>query len=229
MAETLQIQRFADRMFAENCYLVHRSTGSRAMVIDPGLQADDVLAEVQSRGLTVEWIVNTHGHIDHVAGNRRVADATGARLILHPGDAALLRALPQQKTMIEEMGLPLPVEIRESPEPDAWFEDGGVFEFDEVRFEVLHTPGHSPGGVCLRHEGTVFVGDTLFQGSIGRTDLTGGSMPQLVRSIRENLFRLPGDTVCWPGHGEPTTVADEREFNPFVSDRAIGARLQERR
>ena len=97
------------------------------------------------------------------------------------------------------------------------------FEFDGLRFEVIHTPGHSPGGVCLYHERTLMVGDTLFQGSIGRTDLPGGSTDQLIASIREKLFRLPGDTVCYPGHGPETTLEFERRTNLFVSDRAVGA------
>ena len=124
---------------------------------------------------------------------------------------------------LQLMGFGGGFDVPDSPRPDALFDEGAPFEFDGLRFEVIHTPGHSPGGVCLYLEGTLIVGDTLFMGSIGRTDLPGGSTSQLVASIRGKLFRLPGETVCWPGHGPETTLEHERRTNMFVSDSAVGA------
>jgi glyoxylase-like metal-dependent hydrolase (beta-lactamase superfamily II) len=178
---------------------------------------------LRDRGLTLDWIINTHGHVDHVAGNKFFKDHTDAKLIIHPADAELAQRASQQMRSLQLMGFATEVDVSDSPAPDELFEEGVPFEFDGVKFEVIHTPGHSPGGVCLYTPGTLVVGDTLFMGSIGRTDLPGGSTDQLIASIRGKLFRLPGETVCWPGHGPETTLEHERRTNMFVSDRAVGA------
>jgi glyoxylase-like metal-dependent hydrolase (beta-lactamase superfamily II) len=120
------------------------------------------------------------------------------------------------------------IQADDSPPPDADFEDGKPFVFDGAEFDVIHTPGHSPGGVCLMLGNRLLVGDTLFKGSVGRSDLPGGSHQVLVESVRNKLFRLPGETICLPGHGPETTLAEERASNPFVSDRAADIYLQER-
>lgn len=223
----LIVHRFIDRWFAENCYVVVGPSGTQALVIDPGLQAEQVVEGIERHGLTVETVVNTHGHIDHVAGNALVCEKTGAPLVAHAADLAMINDVPQQQRRLEKMGIRLDFDLPASPRPQMLLEEGKPFAFDGIAFDVIHTPGHSPGGVCLVHGETMFVGDTLFQGSIGRTDLPGGSMPDLVHSIREKLFRLPGSTLCWPGHGETTTLEEERRSNPFVSDRAVGQASRE--
>jgi glyoxylase-like metal-dependent hydrolase (beta-lactamase superfamily II) len=208
--------------FAENCYLLTGTSGKKAALVDPGFDSEILLDLLGERGLELEWIVNTHAHVDHIAGNRYFKERTGARLILHPGDRDLLS---QARSHARMFGL----EVEDSPPPDAWFDESEPFVFDGVRFQVIHTPGHSPGGVCLHWDGHLLVGDTLFKGSVGRSDLPGGSHEVLVRSIRRKLFPLPGETVCHPGHGPETTLDEERRGNPFVSDRAVGAEPEERR
>lgn len=216
MHDALELSRFTLGPFLENCYLLVGPSGKRAAVVDPGLESEVVLDEIRSRGLQLDWIINTHGHLDHVAGNRFFKEQTGAPIVIHEADAGFLEQLEQQGRMF---GL----SVLNSPPPDHHFIDGQPFLFDGVPLEVIHTPGHSPGGVCLRFGRRMLVGDTLFQGSIGRTDLPGGSLAQLVASIRDRLFTLPGETLCYPGHGDETTLQTEQRDNPFVSDRAVGA------
>lgn len=215
MKSGLELTRHTLGPFEQNCYLMVGPSGRRAAIVDPGLDSESLLELLEGRGLELEWIVNTHGHLDHAAGNRFFKERTGARLIIHPDDSPFL-------TQLQRSGTLFGLELENSPPPDAHFRDGQPFRFDGLDFEVIHTPGHSPGGVCLRLDRTMLVGDTLFCGSIGRTDLPGGSHEQLIRSIRERLFPLPGDTVCYPGHGPETTLDQERRHNPFVSDQAVG-------
>lgn len=207
--------RFTFGPFEENPYLLVGPSGRKAMLVDPGIGSEPILDLALERGLEIVAIVNTHAHLDHVAANAFFKERTGAPIALHAADLPLLANVERQGAMF---GLRVPP----SPEPDVELKEGEPFLFDGVAFEVIHTPGHSPGGVCLRHGSSMLVGDTLFQGSIGRTDLPGGDMAALVRSIREKLFVLPGETVCWPGHGPETTIDAERRFNPFVSDAAVG-------
>jgi glyoxylase-like metal-dependent hydrolase (beta-lactamase superfamily II) len=217
----LEILRFTYGPFAENTYVVVGSGGRRAMVVDPGFGSEPVLDVLRQRGLSVELIVNTHGHLDHVAGNAFFKRATGAPIAIHPADAPFLARLRMQAAAF---GL----EADDSPPPDLELREDEPVRFDGLAFEVLHTPGHTPGGVCLRLAGRMWVGDTLFRGSVGRTDLPGGSFDDLRHSIRNKLFLLPGATVCYPGHGPETTLLEERRTNAFVSDAAMGEGLEER-
>src|SRR5262245_45113986 len=214
--QPLEILRFTFGPFAENTYLVVGPSGSRAMIVDPGFDAEPVLEVARSRGLTVELIVNTHGHLDHVAGNAHFTRATGAPLAIHAGDLPFLRNVKAQAAMY---GLA----AEESPEPDLILAEGTPLVFDGESFTVLHAPGHSPGGVCLLRGEQMIVGDTLFSGSVGRTDLPGGDWDTLVDSIRTKLFVLPDAVRCYPGHEAETTIGRERASNPFVGDAAIGA------
>jgi glyoxylase-like metal-dependent hydrolase (beta-lactamase superfamily II) len=216
MSESIQLHCFTLGPFAQNCYLLVGPSGRRAALVDPGFDSDMLLEPLQERGLELEWIVNTHGHVDHVAGNRFFKERSNARLIIHPADAGLLGQVQSHSGMF---GL----QAENSPPPDDEFEEGRPFVFDGVEMRVIHTPGHSPGSVCLAWDSRLLVGDTLFQGSVGRSDLPGGSHELLIASIRQKLFELPGETVCFPGHGPETTIAEERQNNPFVSDRAAGA------
>lgn len=222
MTSPIRVTRFTLGPFEQNCYLLIGPSARRAALVDPGLQSEVVLQALHEQDLELEWIINTHGHVDHVAGNHFFKQHTGARLIIHPADAEMAARARSQFEQLQRLGFGLDLRVPDSPPPDAFFEEGRPFIFDGARFEVIHTPGHSPGGVCLAWDGNAIVGDTLFRGSIGRTDLPHGSHTELLTSIRDKLFRLPDHTVCHPGHGPETTLGEERRSNPFVSDGAVG-------
>ena len=213
MHDALELLRFTVGPFEENVYVLIGPSGRRAAVVDPGIGSESLLTGLESRGLEIELIVNTHGHVDHVAANGFYRDRTGARLAIHPADVPYLRRLAEQ-------GRALGLALAPSPMPDVELAEGVGLLLDGVALEVIHTPGHTPGGTCIRFGGRLIVGDTLFRGSVGRTDLPGGSWPDLEASIRGKLYGLPGATVCYPGHGPETTIREERSTNPFVSDAA---------
>lgn len=195
--------------FAENCYLVADPATGDAAIVDPGEEADRFLARLRREGWTLRAIWLTHGHVDHVAGVAAVRAATGAPVWLHPADRPLYdRAADQARAFGLACDPP--------PPPDRAFAGGEAVEVGGLRFDVLHTPGHSPGGVCLAGHGVAFVGDLLFAGSVGRTDLPGGDAAALLASIRNTLYALPGDTVVHAGHGPATTLGAEKRSNPFA-------------
>ncbi len=194
------------------CYIVSCPKTGKAAVVDPGGDEDRILAEVEKAGLTVEYIICTHGHPDHVCGNRRIKEATGAAIIMHSADAAFFGQAEVQN-YFSMLGL------EPSPPVDRRVEDGDIIEIGEEKLEVIHTPGHTPGGICLLCGSDLLTGDTLFVGGIGRTDFPGGSHQDLMDSIRTRLGNLPGDTVVWPGHGyggSKSTLAEELRTNPYL-------------
>jgi hydroxyacylglutathione hydrolase len=193
--------------FASNCYIVGSESSKEGMIIDPGADAGKILAGVRDLGLDIKTILITHGHIDHVSALKEVKEATGAETLIHADDA---RAL-QDGRQAMMLGASYPV----SP-PDRLLKDGDSVDVGELHFTVLHTPGHSPGGICLAGEGVVFSGDTLFNFGIGRYDFPGSSGTQLMESIRTKLMTLPDDTAVYPGHGPDTTIGTERRGNPFL-------------
>ena len=213
--QSLEILRFTYGPFAENTYVVVGPSGRSAMLVDPGIGSEPVGDALEERGLSVELIVNTHGHLDHVAGNAFFKRLTGAPIAIHAADLPFLRNVTAQAAMY---GLT----AEDSPEPDVALVDGVGLTFDGATFDVIHTPGHSPGGVCLRRGDQMLVGDTLFRGSVGRTDLPGGDWDTLLAAVRGKLFLLPDDVRCYPGHEGETTIGRERATNPFVGDAAIG-------
>ena len=185
----------------------------RAAVIDVGFEAEVVIAAIREHAFEVALLLNTHGHYDHVSGMRTVQDAVGGEYWIHPADRPLIAALSQQGAMFGFPPAEPPAEVHD-------LTDGQQLTIGDVTLEVIHTPGHSPGGVCFRWNDHLWVGDTLFQGSIGRTDLPGGSFEELERSIHTRLFPLGDGLRCHPGHGPDTTIGDERRDNPFVGERA---------
>jgi len=188
-----------------NCFVLREA--DEVLVVDPGEAAPEVLRAIEGR--TVRAIVNTHAHADHCGGNAELVRRTGAPLLCHGQDLPLLRTIEQQGMMF---GVPFPP----SPEPDRLLEEGDTVEVGSARLRVLHTPGHSPGHIVLVGDGFVITGDVLFAGSIGRTDLPGGSYEQLLQSIRDKLMPLPDETVVYSGHGPATTIGEERRTNPFL-------------
>ena len=191
-----------------NCFTLGCEQTREAVVIDPGDDADRILLSLADSRLRVKYIVNTHGHFDHVGGNGRMKDATGADILIHSEDAPML-------AMTATSGSSLGMRIDESPPADRTLADGDQVVFGEIVLEVLHTPGHTPGGISLHTDGAVFVGDTLFAGSIGRTDFPGGDHDLLISKVRDKLFTLGDDTRVLAGHGPETTIGRERRFNPF--------------
>lgn len=201
-------------LLQENCYILGCEDTRRGVVIDPGDNARAILKIVAQQGLTIEKILLTHAHFDHVMALEPVKRATGAPIFLHPADLPILRDAPTR------VRLWLDTEIDPLPDPDEFLEHGQSIHFGEETLEVRFTPGHAPGHVVFVHHGSrqVFGGDTLFQGSIGRYDVPLADGPTLFRSIREQLFTLPDDYTVYPGHGPATTIGDERKYNPFVGE-----------
>ena len=197
-------------------YIVGCEKTKDALVIDPSADTERLINEAQSRGYTIKYIVNTHSHADHTMGNLKMKELTGAKIIIHENDVAGLIHQPLQ--MIMALG------GDPSPPADITVKDGDLISIGETSLLVLHTPGHSPGGMSLYHTGIVFTGDTLFVGSVGRTDLGGGSFEVLSSSIHKKLFTLPDDTIVAPGHNygdaPKSTIGKEKVYNPYVGQRA---------
>ncbi|MDH4100717.1 MAG: MBL fold metallo-hydrolase [Nitrospirota bacterium] len=194
-----------------NCYIISCDRTKEGVVVDPGGDADYILEEVRRHEVSVKYILNTHGHFDHVGANDEVKKATGAEVRIHPADERLLADASDHGAMF---GVP----TKSQAAADGPLEDGMVLSVGDVSLTVLHTPGHTKGGVCLAGDGFVVTGDTLFAGSVGRTDFPGGNYGQLIRSIREKLFPLADASVVLPGHGPTSTMAHEKRSNPFIKD-----------
>jgi hydroxyacylglutathione hydrolase len=203
--------------FAVFAYIVACKVTNEALVIDPAAEEDRIFKEAESKGYNIKYIVNTHSHIDHVMGNRRMKELTNAEIIIHEKESS---ALIQQSPSMMQM-----FHAQPSPPADITVREGDMITVGETSLRVIHTPGHSPGCICLYHNGMVFTGDTLFVGGVGRTDLGGGSLQQLVSSIRDKLFVLPDETVVAPGHNygdaPKSTIGKEKVYNPYVGDRAV--------
>jgi glyoxylase-like metal-dependent hydrolase (beta-lactamase superfamily II) len=196
-----------------NCFVLGCEETLEAAVIDPGDEPDRILRALAESNLTVKLIINTHGHFDHVGANKRLHEVTGAPILIHPLDAPMLSQLANSAAA---WGM----SADNSPPPGRELQDGDEVAFGKVVLQVLHTPGHTPGGVSLATEREVFVGDTLFAGSIGRTDFPGGSFETLKESIQQKLFNLNDDLTVYTGHGPETTIGVEKRTNPFVGEQA---------
>jgi glyoxylase-like metal-dependent hydrolase (beta-lactamase superfamily II) len=194
-----------------NCYIMADSETKEGIVIDPGADPENILSAIRKSGVKVLYILNTHGHFDHIGGNRRVAEATGAKLMIHKEDEPFLSRASMSATMY---GL----KAEDSPPPASYLAEGELIRFGRHAARVIHIPGHSSGGCCfyLEDEGILISGDSLFAESIGRTDLPGGSQALLVLSIRSKLLVLPDETRVFPGHGPASTIGHEKKFNPYL-------------
>jgi glyoxylase-like metal-dependent hydrolase (beta-lactamase superfamily II) len=195
------------------CYLVASSSTKEALLIDPAGDEDRVVERIKQKNLVLKYVVNTHGHPDHSCGNAKVKALTGSEIIMHKLDDEMFNSAEGQ-AVAREWG------FTPSPPADITVEDGDEIVLGDVSLKVIHTPGHSPGGICLLGDDNLFTGDTLFVGGIGRTDLPGASMAQFMNSIKENLLTLPGETIVWPGHDygvkPSSTIEEERRTNPWL-------------
>lgn len=196
------------------CYLIGDQDTSTCALVDPAFETGRILKEVYELGYRVSFVINTHNHADHCAGNAKIINETGARLLIHEEDAdGLFRIKNRMFTRL--------LGGQGSPKADVLLKDGFQVNIGHSELRVIHTPGHSPGSICLYGDGNLFTGDTLFVGAVGRTDLSGGSHRQLLESIRTRLFPLPDDTIIWPGHDYgmrlSSTIGEEKCTNPFLS------------
>jgi hydroxyacylglutathione hydrolase len=198
--------------FASNCFIIGSEKTKEGMIIDPGADAKNILNAVRDLDLSIVLIVATHNHIDHLGALRPVKDGTGAKYAVHEADSK--EAMPAMFGRM--MGLMLGSSLRAPPKPDRLLKDGDIIEIGDLKFNVLYTPGHTPGGISLLGDGVVFSGDTLFNFGIGRTDLDGGDYGKLMDSIMTKLMVLPDSTIVYPGHGPETTIGAEKKWNPFL-------------
>ncbi len=204
----LEVRQVTVGPFQANCFLAR--AGGDVVVVDPGAEPQRISALLAAWEAEPRAILLTHAHVDHVGGVADLARRHDAPVHLHPDDVALYRSAAQQGAMF---GVP----VETPPDPDEWLEHGQRLRFGDLELEVRHAPGHSPGGVVLVGDGAAFVGDCVFAGSIGRTDLPGGDLETLLTSIREQILTLPEQTTLYSGHGPPTTVSAEASTNPFLT------------
>ncbi len=194
-------------LYGTNCYILASDVSKKAMVIDPGDQAGQILSLINKLELEVELIVITHSHFDHIGAVKEVKEATGAQVAIHQDES------DQAKGVLSGMMAGLGKTVK----PDRILNEGDTIDIDDMHFKVLHTPGHSPGGISLYGHGMVFTGDALFNMGIGRTDFPGSSHARLIESIRNKLLSLPDDTLVFPGHGPESSIGYEKERNPFLN------------
>ena len=197
-------------VFQENCWVVGNRRTGEAICIDPGDQADEILAMAKDMGVTIKVIANSHAHVDHILGVRAVQNATGAKFYMHRAEAPIAAVAAETALRFTGQAAEPP------PDPDFSPEDGDEIEVAGLKLRVIHTPGHTPGSLSYYTDGLLFSGDTLFSGSIGRTDLPGGDYDREMASIIDRLLVLPDDTIVLPGHMMETRIGVEKEMNPFV-------------
>ncbi|MFO7951322.1 MAG: MBL fold metallo-hydrolase [Bacillota bacterium] len=202
----IEIEVLTVSMFATNCYLVSCAKTKEAIIIDPGANGKRIIEKIRNNNLYIKYIVNTHGHVDHIGANGKLKEIFEAPILLGEKDLQLY----------EKPGFGLSFFFKKQPKPDQLIVDGNQIHFGEAFMEVKDTPGHSPGSISLLLDSAIFCGDTLFAGSVGRTDLPGGSHGQLMQSIKEKIFVLNDHVIIYPGHGPATSVSKEIDSNPFI-------------
>jgi glyoxylase-like metal-dependent hydrolase (beta-lactamase superfamily II) len=205
----LQVESLIVGPLFSNCYIIYDDLEKIGAVIDPGDDEDNILDVIKELGIKIIYILATHGHFDHVGAVASIKKAFNAEFLVHEGDFFFIE---DGENAARRWG----IDIEQPPKPDRFIEDGDKIKIGKFELKVIHTPGHSPGGVCFLYDRMLFGGDTLFQGSIGRTDFRKGSFEALKNSIRKRLYLLPDDTIVYTGHGPATTIGDEKKYNAFV-------------
>ncbi len=205
------VERLEVGAFAENCYIVGCEETHHGVVIDPGDEVDRIIGRIGQLHLDIQFVLLTHAHLDHVKELNAFKSEIDVPVLMHKDDLFLLESLPEQAAAFGMVASGIPA-------IDRYVDEGEAVDCGKLRFEILHTPGHSPGSVTYVEKGVAFVGDVLFAGSIGRTDLPGGDFETLMRSIRAKLLPLGDGTDVYSGHGPPTTIGRERQFNPFLTN-----------
>lgn len=207
----MNIKKFEVGPLFENCYAIYDENAKQAIIIDPGDEPDLMLDFLKENDLNVKYIICTHGHFDHIGAVKEIKEETGALILLHEKDLEIYRNSPE--VAVQLFG----IAIDPQPEPDRLIQDGENIKFNDSILQIIHTPGHSPGSICIYMNGNLFTGDTLFAGSVGRTDILGGSMKELLDSLKK-ISSLPGETVVFPGHGPKTKLEIEIKTNPFYHE-----------
>ncbi|MBZ2173965.1 MBL fold metallo-hydrolase [Schnuerera sp. xch1] len=205
----MNVVRIPAGVYAANCYLIYPENSTEGIVVDPGGDADDIIAKIKELKLNIKYIILTHGHGDHIAGVKEIKEYTNAPLAIHKDDEYLLKDGDANLSSTMVMGS---IEIS----PDILLEDGDNITLGDLNAEVIHTPGHTPGGISLKIDDCLLTGDTLFAGSIGRTDFPKSSYDAIINSVKNRLMVFPDDTKVYPGHGPASTIKKEKETNPFV-------------
>jgi hydroxyacylglutathione hydrolase len=205
----INIKRLVVGSLSANCYIVGSEIAGEGMVIDPGGNAEDIFRAISDSGLDIKVIVLTHGHSDHIAALCDIQDRTGAEVAIHKADAEFLRGRGSFSMMFG-------ISYKTPGPPDRLLGEGDIISISDLRFTVVHTPGHTPGSICLITADKVFTGDTLFYRGIGTTLMPGSSRRQLIESIHNRLMVLPDKTAVYPGHGRETTIGAERRDNPYL-------------
>lgn len=210
-SKQILLERLIVGPFLSNCWILGCRETQEGILIDPGDEAESILKTTERHELSLKYIIHTHGHLDHVSATNAIQQETKAKVLMHKADEKLLENLPLQASMF---GVSKP----EIPSIDRYIQEGDRVSFGLHTLSVIETPGHSPGGICLRLEGekVLFVGDTIFAGSIGRTDLWEASYNQLISSIKKKLLTLDDDMIIYPGHGPSSKIGYERRYNPFL-------------
>ncbi len=203
----MEVNSLTVSMFATNCYIVSCPDTKEAVVIDPGAEGKAIVSLINRLGVKVKYIINTHAHVDHVGANGKIKDEHSVPILLNRKDLELYN----------NPGFGLKLILKKQPQPEQYLAEGDKVLFGNAKLQVLETPGHTEGGICLFGSSAVFCGDTLFAGSIGRTDMAGGSYDSLITSIKTKLLTLTPETKVYPGHGPVTTVKAEAAANPFLS------------
>ncbi len=203
----INVETITVGIFATNCYLVSCPLTQEALIIDPGAGGKNIVALIVQKQLKIKYVVNTHGHIDHIGANGRLKEEFQVPILLSEKDL----------TLYNNPGFGLSLVLKKQPAPERFIKEGDIIEFGEQTLKVIDTPGHTEGGITLVGNDLVFCGDTLFAGSVGRTDLAGGSHPTLMKSIKDKLMLLPWESLVYSGHGPATTIGAEARTNPFIS------------
>lgn len=205
----MRILRIPAGIYAANCYIVYSETTQDGIIVDPGGDAAELLQAVKENDINLKYIVLTHGHGDHIGGVSGIKSKLNIPLLVHEDDVELIEDGSKNMSSVMAMG---PVEIH----PDKTLKNGDIIEFGDIAAKVIHTPGHTKGGICLLIEDHLISGDTLFKSSVGRSDLPGGDHKTLIKSIKNRVLSLPDNTIVLPGHGESTTVGREKQYNQFL-------------